>query len=248
MKKITFLFFVTVITIGSFTVNAQKAGFKMGVNFANMAIKPAEAENEIDGKKALISPRLGFIFEAPIYEGVFFQTGINTSVKGYRFNSVRMMKVDEIDGEAIKEPFDSKEFLMLWYIDLPLQFGYKAEMGDGFLYGMTGPSFNFGVYTTNLYKANGEWDNDHMSIGTTNEDDFKSFDLNWNLEFGYQYNRIQFGLFYSLGLSNIMNIPEEFKEFFDDVSMKNNVFGANIAILFGDVDGRGRGRGRGFRR
>lgn len=220
-----FVAFLSALVLGSFSLMAQSGGIKAGVHFANMSVKPAAAADLIKNQRSLISPRFGFIYEMPVYQEVFFQTGINVSAKGYKFDSKRT-----INGKD----FDSQEYNLIGYVDLPLQFGYKFDVGVVKVFGMTGPVFNYAVYTTNLYKADGEYDNDHQSIGASNADAFKPFDFNWNIEGGLQYSHFQFSLFYSYGFSNVVNKPEN--KPFTDFSMKNSLFGLNIAILFGNID------------
>lgn len=229
MKKRLIVAFLSALVLGSFSLMAQSGGIKVGVHFANMSVKPSSAADLIKNQRSLISPRFGFIYEMPVYQGVFFQTGINVSAKGYKFDSNRT-----IDGKK----FDSQEYNLISYVDLPLQFGYKFDVGVVKLFGMTGPVFNYAVYTTNLYKADGEYDNDHQSVGTSTGDNFKPFDFNWNIEGGLQYSHFQFSLFYSYGFSNVQNKPDQ--PAFNDLSMKNSLFGLNIAILFGNIEGRKR--------
>jgi len=243
MNRIFQYLLVIAIVFSSIGIKAQHAGFKIGVNFANMTIKPDEdVDNFFINKRVLISPKLGFIFETSIYEGLFFQTGVNTSVKGFKFDGTRLLQTgtDE-DNKPIVEEFESIEYFVFWYISLPLQFGYKFDLGDVKLLAMTGPEFNYGVYSTNLYKANNEYDNDHYTTGSDPADDYKPFDIHWSLEGGVQYSRFQFTVYYTYGLSNVVNVSDGM----DDVSWKNRVFGANIAILFGQMD---KSKNRYFRR
>ncbi len=232
MKKLLFLFVVAAISMGSMSVYAQSGGIKVGMNFANMAIEPSSLDEET--RKLLFSPRFGFIFEMPVYEGVFFQTGINTSAKGFKWEGTRMLETGYSNGHPTYTEYESVEYNLIWYVDLPIQFGYKFDLGAVKPFVMTGPVFNYGVYTTNLYKANGEYDNDHLTIGTADTDDYLPFDFNWNIEGGVQWSRLQFTLFYSHGFSNVLNIPDGATGDYADASMKNRVFGFNIAVLFGN--------------
>ncbi len=232
MKKALFLAIVAAITISSFTVQAQSAGVKVGVNFAYMSLDPDDAD--LTNKRALISPRFGFIYEMPVYQGLFFQTGINASAKGFKWDDTRMLETGEANGHPTYTEFESVEYNLIGYLDLPIQIGYKFDLEAVKLFAMTGPVFNYGVYTTNLYKANGEYDNDKLTIGSADTDNYKPFDFNWNIEGGVQWSLLQFTVFYSYGFSNVLNVPEDVGS--GDASMKNRVFGINVAVLFGNID------------
>ncbi len=225
MKK-TLLLAIFLMAAFSFnTLNAQvKGGFKLGVDFSNInAELGGESFNDEYDTKRLISPRLGFIIEVPINDFLFVQTGLYGAVKGVRFDDVRIIS---------EKAYDSKEYELLVTIDFPVNFGYKYDLGNFKLFGMVGPVISYNTYATNLYKADGEYDNDHESIGTSLEDNYKPINFGVNVEGGIEINRFQFSAFYMKGLSNLSNMTS----LVSDASIKTSVFGLTAAIKFGQVN------------
>ncbi len=193
----------------------------MGVDFSKFKLKAGEGY-EIDDTdfKRLISPRIGFIIDVGFTDNLFLQSGAFGSAKGVRYDDKRIISEKE---------YDSKEYEILLGIDVPVNFGYKYDLGGAKIFAMAGPVVSFNLYATNLYKADNEYDNDHQSIGTREEDDFKPINFGINIEGGVEVDRFQFTAFYTQGLSDLSNIP-------DMVKVKTNVFGLTAAVMFGRVD------------
>ena len=145
-----------------------------------------------------------------------------TTVSGFKFEDER-------------EELVSKETFVLLYLEMPLDIGYRHQLNDNLqVMGMVGPVFRYLTYSTLAFKIDGEWDNEptHEGEGSDKVEYFDNFDLNLNIEAGVQYKRYQFTLYYNPGFTNIFN-----KESSLDISeWKNNSFGVNIGILFGQVD------------
>ncbi len=225
MKK-TLLLAVMLIAAFSFqNLNAQvKGGFKLGVDLSNISSKIGDDSfNDEYDTKRLISPRLGFIIEVPVNDFLFFQSGLFGSVKGFRYEDIRTIS---------SKDYVSKEYEVLICMDLPINFGYKYDLGSLKLFGMAGPVISYNMYATNLYKADGEYDNDHQSIGTSAIDDFKPLNLGVNIEAGVELGSFQFSAFYTQGLSNLSTKTDVIS----DASIKTSVIGLAAAIKFGRVD------------
>jgi Outer membrane protein beta-barrel domain len=256
MKKITFLltFCFAFLAFSCGFSQSTKVGFQLGMSFSNMSMQ--HQEDEFENQRALIAPKLGFFVDIPVYEGFFISTGVSTSLKGFRFDGTRDIGDIELDDY---ETFESSEYFILLYLDFPLYFGYKHDFGSMKLYGKTGPYLDFAMYSTVLYKYDGSnWDNEKVNIGTPESiDDLLGWSMNntdfgWNIETGIEFDRLQFSLFYSMGFSNTLELSDDFANLIslyggEQPTWKNRVFGFNIGILFGQVDGGGRGR-RGYRR
>jgi len=193
---------------------------------ANANLKGGDVEAPTVDNKLLIAPKLGFIFDTQLYEGIFLQTGIFSSISGYRFDDIRW------DDEV---PYDSKEVVFLWYLEFPLNIGYKHQLNDNLhIMGMTGPVFRYLTYSTIAFKVENDWDNEptHIGEGSDKIEFFNNFDFGLNIEAGVQFKRYQFTFYYTPGFTNIYN-----DDFVGDVaSWKNYSFGFNIAILFGKVE------------
>lgn len=213
------------------TVNAQvKAGLKIGADFSILRFKADDVlVNDSMEFKRLTSPRLGVLIEIPLSEELFIYMGADATLKGYKYIGYR-----EVNGDY----FDSEEMDLIVTVNFPLMAGYKLGL-DGFkIFGMAGPVLGWNTYTTNLYKADGNWDNSHLTIGKEAYDSYKPIDFNVRLEAGIEVNRFQLSASYTLGLSDLTNNP-------DIMTAKPNVIGVSAAIKFGEVDN---GRRGGYRR
>jgi len=232
MKKLASLILVALMTTFVLDASAQNAGIKFGSVWSNANLNYDDG-SEMPDQKVLISPQIGIIFETPLYEGLFLQTGIMASVNGYRYDATRVVDVeggDQAEVSSIERP-------LLLYLSLPVNFGYKYNTSDKFgIFAMVGPVFRYLTYSTHTFKVNGEWDNESTDIEVDGEEKslFKNFDLALNVEAGVQYDRFKFSLYYSPSFSNIFNdeiFPDDY-----DASWKNFSFGVNVAILFGPID------------
>lgn len=223
MKKFTTIAIAIIMSISwmnSFSQVTVDGGFKLGADFSNLKWEAfGMSVNDSASTKRLITPRLGFFLDVELTENIFINTGVYGSAKGFRYDSERT--IDNKD-------YDTKEYQILLTLDIPLNVGYKHDFGAVKVFGMLGPNLSYGLYATNLYKADGEYDNDHQSVGTTINDEFKPMNFGFNIEAGVELDRFQFSAYYTQGLSELSNI--------DWMSIKSNVIGINAAIKFGRVD------------
>jgi hypothetical protein len=232
MRNFTRLMLIAFFSIVFMNVSGQNVGIKFGSVWSKANLKYDVAADEPD-QQFLILPQLGVIFETPIYNGLFLQTGIMASVNGYRYDSKRM--VEDESGNPVE--VDSKERPILLYLSLPVDIGYKFMTGDKLgIFGMVGPVFRYLAYSTHTFKVNGEWDNEStdVEIGGEKKSMFKSFDFALNIEAGVQYDRWKFSLYYNPSFSNIFNddiIPDG-----SDAQWKNYSFGVNVAVFFGPME------------
>ena len=242
MKRLLQITLIAFLSLIIFETQAQKAGFKIGLNMANATLKDADSTVSSDDKKILFAPRIGFTFEIPIQENLFIQTGIATTISGFRFKNERA-KGDIINGTF--EIVETKDMFVLWYLELPVNLGVKFELDKNIHFiGMAGPVFRYMLYSTIAYKMDGEWDNEPTNVDNGSEKIkfFSNFDIGLNIEAGIQVDRFQFTLYYNPCFSNVWN--EDFTGD-SDVKWKNYNFGINIGIQFGQVD---KGRRGGYRR
>ena len=120
---------------------------------------------------------------------------------------------------------ESREFNVIICVDIPINIGYKYDFDAISVFGKIGPVFSFNTYATNLYRVDGEWDNDHLTVGTDPTDYVKPFTMYFDAEAGVQLERFQFSVSYMQGLSEMSP---------NDLEMKSNVISINAAILFGN--------------
>jgi len=227
MKKMYFLVIISMAVLSLSTVNAQvKAGLKIGADFSTIRFKVDEIiMNDSMDFKRLTSPRLGFLVEIPLSDELFIYAGADAALKGFKYTDER---------EKNEKWVKSEEMHILVSVNFPIMAGYKLDL-DGFkVFGMVGPVIGWNTYTTNLYKANGNWDNSHLTIGAEPTDNYKPIDINVRLEAGIEISRFQFSASYTHGLSDLMTVPEF-------MTARPSVIGLSAAIKFGEVDGGRRG-------
>ena len=227
MRKVLLILVLALFTTAS-GLKAQNLGFTAGVSFSNVSFSGSDAPVfDSVNKVPLISPRVGFLYMHPVSDQFFFQTGVFASAKGYKIKN---------------EDADFTAFYPVLYVDVPLQFGYTYDFGGAKLRAMTGPYLGLATYTQYAYKVSGEWENEERTIGDGSEptDLYKPFDFGWNIEAGVEVNRFILTGYYSLGLIDVLAIDDDANL---DVQGKNNVFGINLSILFGDYSDDPEGRG-----
>ena len=233
MKRYASLMVLALMTVVVLDASSQNVGIKFGSVWSNANLK-AEEGMELPDQKFLIAPQLGIIFETPIYEGIFLQTGLMASINGYRYDDTRYIE-DENGIPAIE--VSSVERPILMYLSLPVNFGYKYMTSDKFgIFGMIGPGFRYLAYSTWTFKVDGEWDNESTTEEVDGEEKsiYKNFDFALNVEAGVQYDRFKFSLYYNPSFSNILNdeiLPEG-----SNAHWKNYSFGLNVAVLFGPIE------------
>jgi len=197
MKKV---FFVAVAILAAVAGNAQvKFGPKVGLNFSTMSMDGAD-------EKMRTGYQIGMVFQGDIAPNVFVQPSILFSSKGSKY--------DNTDTKVVAN-----------YIDVPVNFGYRINLGGANLNLLAGPYLAYGVggkITTDFILVTKDrsikWGTDK------NEDDFKPFDMGINLGGGVEFNSFQVSLQYGFGLLNIN--PNS------DITNKNGVLSLSAAFLF----------------
>lgn len=198
MKKV---FFVAVAILAAVAGNAQvKFGPKVGLNFSTMSMDGAD-------EKMRTGYQVGMVFQGDIAPNVFIQPSILFSSKGSTYDNSICEKV------------------VANYIDIPVNFGYRINLGGANLNLLAGPYLAYGVggkITSDFILATNERD---IKWGTDkNEDDFRPFDMGLNLGGGFEFNNFQVSLQYGFGLLNI-NADSDF-------TTKNGVLSLTAAYLF----------------
>lgn len=157
----------------------------------------------------------GVIADFSISDNVFVQPGILVSQKGFRIEESVM-------------GFTIKNTTSLLYAEIPVNIGYRLELGDNAkLYFMAGPYVGYGITGKSKTQVTGspsetedvEWGNEAGEL--------KRLDFGVNAGAGVEISNILIGAQYGLGLSN--NIAEGDK----DNSFKNAVIGISLGYLFG---------------
>jgi len=180
-------------------------GIRAGVNFQNLNGKDNDGHNFDNKLKTGFNA--GVNAEIPVGIDFYLQPGLLFSTKGAKY---------DVQGvEATRN---------ISYLELPVNFLYKPELGEGRLLLGFGPYAAFAV--GGKIKA-GNTDID-MEFGD-NVGETKAFDAGANLLAGYEFsNNFSFQLNAGLGLINMYNRPSGD----DETSLKNTGFGLSLGYRF----------------
>ena len=199
-----------VITAAFFTTTtiAQSKtsfGIRAGVNFQNLNGK------DNDGDKLENKLKTGFNIganaEIPVGIDFYVQPGLLFSTKGAKY---------DVASVEVKRN--------LSYIEVPVYFLYKPELGDGRML------LGFGPYAAFAVGGTIKGVNNNIDIQFGNDiGENKRFDAGANLLAGYEFkNKISFQLNAGLGLVNMYNRPDNDSK----TSLKNTGFGLSVGYRF----------------
>jgi hypothetical protein len=180
-------------------------GIRAGVNFQNLNGKDNDGHNFDNKLKTGFNA--GVNAEIPVGIDFYLQPGLLFSTKGAKY---------DVQGlEATRT---------LSYLELPVNFLYKPELGQGRLLLGFGPYAAFAV-GGKIKAGNTDIDMDFGDkVGET-----KPFDAGANLLAGYEFsNNLSVQLNAGLGLINMYNRPSGD----DETSLKNTGFGLSLGYRF----------------
>ena len=205
-KKI--LFAVIAAALFATTTIAQKKityGIRAGINFQNLNGKDNDGDKLHNKLKTGIN--LGVNAEIPAGIDFYVQPGLLFSTKGAKY---------DIANAEVKRN--------LSYIEIPVYFLYKPELGDGRML------LGFGPYAAFAVDGNIKSGNNNIDIEFGNDiGENKRFDAGANLLAGYEFkNKISFQLNAGLGLVNMYNRPDNDNK----TSLKNTGFGLSVGYRF----------------
>lgn len=193
--------------------NKTTFGVRAGVNFQNL--NGEDASGDKYNNKIKTGFNVGVNAEIPLADEFFIQPGVLFSTKGAKMEGSGDVKVN------------------IGYIEVPVNFLYKADLGQGKLLMGVGPYVAFGV--TGKVKGDGE----DVDINFTNDvkltdlDEgypMKRIDAGGNLLFGYEFsNKFSVQLNAQLGLLNLDPKVEGVKP---DSKTKNTGFGVSVGYRF----------------
>ena len=215
MKKTKFLA-IAALTLSGFAVSAQQKtsfGIRGGVNFQN--INGDDNSGSSLDNKLKVGFLAGVNAEIPVGIDFYLQPGVLYAVKG-----------------AKSDVGDTK--INLGYIEVPVNFLYKPELGTGHLLLGVGPYIAFGV-NGNVKSGNNKEDIKFKNTITPAEalaDLYvKRIDAGGNLLFGYEMaNNLSIQLNAQLGMVKIN--PKIDGANNDQASYKNTGFGVSLGYRF----------------
>jgi hypothetical protein len=192
---------ICILSILVLSTNAQRLGVKAGLSLA-------KANYEYTGTSISTSNLVGFqgglIGEIPISDDLFLNSGVLFSQKGTKFSLL---------GVNVKFSINS--------LEIPLNVAYKYDMGSLKLFGQIGPYLGVGLSTG--MKGGGEVET--IDFGSE-IDQMKRVDIGANFGGGIEINKVQLGISYGLGLTNLSNDPDE--------TLKNGVLSLSLGVMFGE--------------
>lgn len=202
--KTKILFIAAVAILSSTAIVAQSKtsfGIRAGVNFQNLNGK--DENDDSWNNKLKTGFNAGVNAEIPVGIDFYLQPGLLFSTKGAKLE-------------------DSDTKLNLSYLELPINFIYKPELGAGRMV------LGFGPYAA--YAVGGKTKDPDTDLEFGDQPgEWKRFDAGANLLAGYEFNnKLSFQLNAGLGLLNIVKRSED-----DDKStVKNTGFGVSLGYRF----------------
>lgn len=198
MKKLVFT--LLILTVGHFT-SAQNFGIKVGLNFANAHL---EDLGTVLTTTSLTGLQIGVIGDFNLSKSLYFGTGFLYSQKG--------LKMDYL-GFEIKVPIS--------YFEVPMNLVYKHDLGGTKLFVLGGAYIGYGLSA----KVKSGDDEEEIEFGS-NDDQLKRIDAGLNFGTGIEFQNIQLGINYELGIIDLENLEE--------ATLKNRVFSISVAYLLGN--------------
>ena len=187
-----------------------------GVNFQNLNGKDAAGDRLKNG--LIIGYHAGVNIQIPVVPQFFFQPGLLYSLKG--------AKITE-GSESYKDKIS--------YIELPLNFVYKALLGKGYFLLGFGPYIGYAIGGKTIPESGSATEIEFNKVVETGDPEtvkyYKRFDAGGNIFAGYE---LASGIFLQLNTQlGMLKINPEDKRISDDKSsVKNTGFGLSIGYRF----------------
>jgi hypothetical protein len=241
MKKLI-LFTIAFCLIAGTSFSQITFGPKIGANLSKYSYSFKESDLEPDVKLRL-GPSIGGVLDLPITDFLSFQPSLMYSKKGSSYDLDKMNPNHTFDGYMRDR---------VSYIEVPLNFAGKLELGPGSIQLFVGPYIAFAIAGKSISKydetkqdgsvtkVDEEYDIKFTNKVSTADQDkdnswMRPFDYGLDFGLGYQWNAFLFNVGYQMGFANLM--PDyEGAEGFDpaDFKVKNSSIFFNLAWLFGD--------------
>ncbi len=199
LKFKTLAFALTGMLFTNAAFSQVQWGVRAGVNFSNLNGKIASIST--DGK-LLTGFNAGVTADINLADEFFIQPGLLYTTKG--------SKAKNVDASTT-----------LNYIELPVNFLYKPELGTGNLLLGVGPYAAYGV------GGKAKLGNAETDVKFGKDEVYKAMDFGGNLLFGYQLaNGLSAQLNAQLGMGNILNNGDS------NNKLNNTVFGVSLGYKF----------------
>ena len=222
-KKVSLILIFTLLVTMAMAQMGEKGRTSFailgGVNYQNLNGEDNSGdklENDM-----IMGYHFGVNVQLPVAPEFYFQTGLQFSTKGAE-NTVSILKTT----------------YKLSYIEMPMNFVYKGQLGNGFIMVGFGPYVAYGVGGKVMYEGGSvstesdiEFKNEVVSGDPVLAVYIKPFDAGGNVFFGYE---MAGGLFLQLdaqlGMLNIK--PDSYLSPDDKSTLKNTGFGLSLGYRF----------------
>lgn len=220
-RLLTSLFILSLSVTFASAQDSPKTSFAIigGINLQNMTGKAYNGDKL--NNDMLLGYHIGFNAQIPIAQQFYFQPGLLYSTKGSKTKSELSNSTTSIN-----------------YLEMPLNFVYKAACGNGSFMVGVGPYVAYGlkgkVKTTGdavTVQTNIEFKNTIELTDPLDVPFYKAFDAGANAFAGYEMAN---GVFCQLNMQlGLLKINSEYSEYPDDkTSVKNTGFGLSAGYRF----------------
>lgn len=212
MKKLSKVLFVLLLVVISAQTYAQKFGIQAGLNLSNQVWKDDD-DTYSDDFKMLPGFNAGITLEMGFSDLIGLEVGLLADNKGFK----------------MEESFDGEEVSMkasLLYLDVPVLIKVGPSFGDAKVFAAVGPYFGFGLAGKYKMEGFGEEEEDDVTWGNDEEDDFKRLDYGAKFGIGAEVMNFTVGAYYSLGLANLSTFTD------DGAKMSNRVISISVGYKF----------------
>lgn len=234
MKKVTLM---AAVVMAAMSVNAQaRFGIQAGVNFASAQVEtynPVTNVTEEMNTKSNTGATFGFLADLPLVETLSFMPELNYVQKGYEFQNS--------SGNVV-----AKAKAKLNFIEIPLNFVVRTDVGMGKLFFGLGPSVGFGISGKSEESVSGlgggfdysekvdvEFDGDEKA--TDNKMHLKRMDLGANALAGYMFsNGVFLKVNYTYGFRNLL---PDYAAPDDKDTFKTRGLSIKLGYMFGGGNG-----------
>lgn len=221
-NRITYVILLLFLALST-TSLAQIFGVKAGMNLSNLSVKD-EYDSYSDNFKMKPGFHIGPTIEFQINETFTFESGLLLSTKGTKMSDKEKYQDNTYE-------FSSKA--NLYYLDIPITAKAVTDVGSSRIFATFGPYIGVGLSgkMKSEYTQNGKTGTDESDINfgpDEEEDDLKRLDYGLIAGAGIEFNAIQVGITYSLGLANISTYTD------DGDKVKSRVLGISLAYKFGN--------------
>jgi len=214
MKKLLLLSLAFCL-IGGTAFTQISFGPKAGLIFAKYGQNYKDSDDE-DYLQFRTGPSIGAVMDMTILDFLSFQPSVLFSIKG---TSHDLKKWSDKHANRSREGYDRDRVM---YLEIPLNFAGKLELGPGVAQIFVGPYIAFALGGRNYYDykettvgggtTTEKGDTKILMTGTVTQEDIdtdgvggymRPFDFGFDFGLGYQWKAFLFNIGYNLGIANL---------------------------------------------